>query len=142
MRLVETANGFHWNMALARFLGQGRPPAIEILDARMQLFSRRTRQPHRRMNVDMMAVGVHHEHIFMAGKFPGERRPRGVHEHLFVGLWLGAQNHMGKIARRVGSHRRRPGLRDLKRRIDSLWLGPIAVARLLREQAVGLGFER
>ncbi|HUO55429.1 MAG TPA: hypothetical protein VMU18_11840 [Rhodoblastus sp.] len=101
MRLIEAPRRLHRNVSLARFFGQGRPPARKILNIRIELFAGFVGETNRRVNMDVLAVGVHHEHIFMARKLPRECRPRRVHKSFLVGPRLGAQDHMGEVTLRA-----------------------------------------
>ena len=142
VRLVEAANGLHRDIALARFLGERFAPAVEILNAGVQLLASGAREPDGGVNVNVLAVRVHHEHIFVSRELLGERRPRRVHEGFLVGAWLGAQNHMGKIPRAARSHRRVPGFGELQIRVEVGGLGAIGVARKPREEPLCFGDDR
>ena len=142
VRLVEAANGLHRDIALARFLGERFAPAVEILNAGVQLLAGGAREPDGGVNVNVLPVRVHHEHIFVSRELLGERRPRRVHEGFLVGAWLGAQNHMGEVARAARSHRRLPGFGELQIRVEVGGLGSIGVARKLREEPICCGDDR
>ena len=105
------------------------PPARKMLDFRIEALAVRPRQPNRRMDMDVLAVGVHHEHIFVAGKFLRERRPRRVHESLFVSAGLGAENDMREIPRTPRPHLRLPAFRNLQAGVEIIGSGSPCRAR-------------
>ena len=124
MRLVEAADSLHRNVALARFVRERFPPTREILDLRIQPLSVRSRQPNRGVDMDMVAVRVHHEDIFVPGKLFRERGPGRVHERLLIGSRLRAENDMREIARTARAHVGHPALGDLEARVGFVGSAP------------------
>ena len=134
MGLIEAPDGLHSDVPFAGFFGQGRAPPAKIRDTRIDLFPLGVGQPDGGVNVNMLPVRVHHEHIFVTRKLLGQGGAGGVHERLFVGSGFRAQDDMREIPPSLRAHPALPGFCEFQVGVKSLRLGVGGDAGSLKEE--------
>ena len=132
--LIEAPDGLHRNVPFAGLLGQGRAPPAKIGDARIDLFPLGVGQSDGGVNVNVLAVRVHHEHIFVPRKLLRQGGAGGVHERFFVGSGFRAQDHMREIPPSLRAHPALPGFGEFQIGVEPLRLGVGGDTGALKEQ--------
>ena len=132
--LIEAPDGLHRNVPFAGLLGQGRTPPAKIRDARIDLFPLGVGQSDGGVNMNVLAVRVHHEHIFVPRKLLRQGGAGGVHERLFVGSGFRAQDHMREIPPSLRAHPALPGFCEFQVGVEPLRLGVGGDTGALKEE--------